>query len=71
LRDADLAGVDPLRILATSTQQGAAELGRHTLVVAGAVFEDRAPGFILLDGRADLWSLDRGHGEDLQDHACR
>jgi CDP-diacylglycerol pyrophosphatase len=71
LRNADLVGADPFRILAASTREGAAELARHTLVVVGAVFEDHAPGFILLDGRADLWSLDRGHGEDLQDHACR
>ncbi len=42
----------------------------HTLVVAGATFEDQTPGFILLDDSADLWRLDRGHGEDLQSHSC-
>jgi len=47
-----------------------AGMARHTLVVAGATFEDQTPGFILLDDSADLWRLDRGHGEDLQSHSC-
>jgi len=47
-----------------------ADMARHTLVVAGATFEDQTPGFILLDDTADLWRLDRGHGEDLQSHSC-
>lgn len=45
-------------------------MARHTLVAAGATFEDQTPGFILLDDSADLWRLDRGHGEDLQSHSC-
>lgn len=48
----------------------AAEMGRHTLVAVGATFEDGTPGFVLLDDRADLWRLDRGHGEELQSHRC-
>jgi len=47
-----------------------AGMARHTLVVVGATFEDQTPGFILLDDSADLWRLDRGHGEDLQSHSC-
>jgi len=47
-----------------------AEMARHTLVAAGASFEDRTPGFILLDDTASPWRLDRGHGEDLQSHSC-
>ena len=47
-----------------------AGMARHTLVAAGATFEDQTPGFILLDDSADLWRLDRGHGEDLQSHSC-
>jgi CDP-diacylglycerol pyrophosphatase len=48
----------------------AEEMGRHTLVAAGITFEDGSPGFILLDDRADLPTLDMAHGEDLQSHSC-
>jgi CDP-diacylglycerol pyrophosphatase len=48
----------------------AEEMGRHTLVAAGITFEDGSPGFILLDDRADLPTMDRAHGEDLQSHSC-
>jgi CDP-diacylglycerol pyrophosphatase len=47
-----------------------ADMGRHTLVVVGMVFGGRAPGFIILDDRADLAHGDWGSGEELQDHAC-
>jgi CDP-diacylglycerol pyrophosphatase len=45
-------------------------MARQTLVVAGATFDNGSPGFILLDDRAELWTLDFAHGEELQDHAC-
>jgi CDP-diacylglycerol pyrophosphatase len=51
-------------------QGGAEEMGRHTLVAAAISFEDGSPGFILLDDRADLSTLDNAHGEDLQSHSC-
>jgi CDP-diacylglycerol pyrophosphatase len=51
-------------------QSGAEEMGRHTLVAAGATFEDGSPGFILLDDRAELSTMDLAHGEDLQSHSC-
>lgn len=51
-------------------EPGGEEMARHTLVAAGMTFEDGSPGFILLDDRADLATLDRGHGEDLQSHSC-
>ncbi len=63
----DLADANPFLLLAKSVP--AAEMRWHTLVVAGATFGNR-PGFILLDGRADLAAGDRGHGEALQDHNC-
>jgi len=47
-----------------------AEMGEHTLVLAGATFAPDQPGFILLDDRADLAAGDRGSGEALQDHDC-
>ncbi len=64
-------GLNPFRMLADSSPDTANEMGLHTLVVTDAVFEDGSPGFILLDDRASLWTLDRAHGEDLQDHLCR
>lgn len=45
-------------------------MARHTLVAAGATFEDQTPGLILLDDSASLWRLDPGHGEALQAHSC-
>lgn len=51
-------------------QSSAEEMGRHTLVAAGISFEDGSPGFILLDDRAELSTLDNAHGEDLQSHSC-
>jgi CDP-diacylglycerol pyrophosphatase len=63
----DLAPTNPFRVLAASG--GAGEMGSHTLVVVGMTF-GTAPGFILLDGRADLLHGDPGNGEDLQDHDC-
>lgn len=63
--------LNPFRLLADASPEIAAEMGRHTLVVAGAVFEDGTEGFVLLEDRATLWPPDRAHGEDLQDHLCR
>jgi CDP-diacylglycerol pyrophosphatase len=63
--------LNPFRLLADSSPEVASEMGRHTLVVAGATFEDGSAGFILLDDRASLWPFDRAHGEELQDHLCR
>jgi CDP-diacylglycerol pyrophosphatase len=80
LHDAELGQSNPFLILADDVRRSldtpnsteiATEMGRHTLVLAGITFEDGVPGFILLDDRAELWSLDRGHGEDLQNHSCR
>ena len=65
---ADLDYVNPFHLLADAGAAG--EMGTHTLVLTGAVFEGGKPGFILLDGHADLASGDRGSGEDLQDHDC-
>lgn len=57
---------NPFTLLADSP----VAMARHTLVAAGITFEDGTPGFILLDDTADLWRLDRGHGEELQSHSC-
>jgi len=68
LSGAELGFTNPFRLLAASVPQ--AEMGEHTLVLAGAVFPPDLPGFILLDDRADLSAGDPGSGEELQDHDC-
>ena len=75
VEQADLAGVNPFRLLADAPQVGAAGIGDWTLVAAGATFQDGGAqgtrdGFILLADRADPGRGDRGNGEGLQDHAC-
>jgi CDP-diacylglycerol pyrophosphatase len=68
LSGAELGFTNPFRLLAAGVKQG--ELGEHSLVLAGMVFAPDQPGFVLLDGRADLAAGDRGSGEELQDHDC-
>jgi CDP-diacylglycerol pyrophosphatase len=68
LPGADLGGTNPFRLLAAGVPQ--AEMGEHTLVLAGATFAANEQGFILLDDRADLTAGDRASGEELQDHDC-
>ncbi len=69
LAAADLAGVNPFRMLADAGQDERAHMGDYTLVIAGVAFGGR-PGFILLADRADLPNGDFGSGEELQDHEC-
>jgi CDP-diacylglycerol pyrophosphatase len=66
----ELGQVDPFKLLADGIPGAREDMGRHTLVVTGAIFADGKPGFIILDGRADLATGDRGFGEALQDHSC-
>lgn len=68
LTGAELGATNPFRLLATGVPQ--AEMGQHTLVLAGATFAAGQPGFLLLDDQVDLAAGDRGSGEELQDHDC-
>ena len=73
-----LSDVDPFRVLAGSLSDPSQQMGRHTLVLLGAV-KNGQPGFVLLDGQASRLStvltprikLGSGSGEELQDHSCR
>ncbi|HVC60332.1 MAG TPA: CDP-diacylglycerol diphosphatase [Acetobacteraceae bacterium] len=65
---AELGTTNPFRLLSAGVPE--AEMGAHTLVLAGATFAPGQPGFILLDDRADPAAGDRGSGESLQDHDC-
>jgi CDP-diacylglycerol pyrophosphatase len=65
-----LAGQNPFKLLARGVPGARADMGRHTLVVVGMLFDGDVPGFILLDDHADPSHGDWGSGEELQDHAC-
>jgi CDP-diacylglycerol pyrophosphatase len=62
---------NPFKLLAHGVPGAAADMGRHTLVVAGLWYDDGGPGFVILDARADLAHGERASGEDLQDHDCQ
>jgi CDP-diacylglycerol pyrophosphatase len=63
-------GPDPFRLLADGVPGAREAMGKETLIVAGAVFADGKPGFVILSDEADASTGDRGSGEDLQDHSC-
>jgi CDP-diacylglycerol pyrophosphatase len=64
----DLAAVNPFALLADGVGGARADMGLETLVVVGAIGADGQPGFVILAGRADDTTGDRGSGEELQDH---
>jgi len=67
----DLGAVNPFRLLADGVPGARTDMGRRTLVVAGAVLSDGQPGFIVLAGLVDPATGDIGGGEAVQDHqAC-
>lgn len=60
---------NPFKLLAAALPAGDS-MAQHSLAVVGATSSTGAPGFILLDGRADPSRRDRGSAEELQDHDC-
>jgi len=64
----DLGAVNPFRLLADGVPGARTDMGRRTLVVAGAVLGDGGPGFIVLAGLVDPTTGDTGGGEAVQDH---
>ncbi len=64
---ADLAGVDPFRLLADEMPDAKGAMGTWSLAAAPLLFDGK-PGFVLL---ADQFGLEAGgHAEDLQDLSC-
>jgi CDP-diacylglycerol pyrophosphatase len=61
---------NPFKLLARGVPGAGADMGHHTLVVAGMWYDDGGPGFVILDDHADLAHHDWASGEDLQDHTC-
>jgi CDP-diacylglycerol pyrophosphatase len=67
----ELGDRNPFKLLADADPMARAEMGLETLVVAGAVFEDGSPGFIVLSDRFDPSMHDAASGESLLDHGCQ
>lgn len=65
-----LDGHDPFKLLAEGVPGARADMQLHTLVVVGMRFADDAPGFVILQDRADVLHFDFGAGARLQDHDC-
>ena len=65
-----LAGHDPFKLLAGGVAGARDDMQLRTLVVVGMRFENDAPGFVILQDRADLLHLNFAAGARLQDHDC-
>jgi CDP-diacylglycerol pyrophosphatase len=65
-----LADANPFKLLVDGIPDARSDMKQRTLVVVGMRFEDDAPGFVILQDRADLLHLDFGAGARLQDHNC-
>jgi CDP-diacylglycerol pyrophosphatase len=63
---ADLAGVNPFRLLADEMPDRG-DMGYWSLAAVPVVFDGK-PGFALLADHAELFG--GGHAEDIADHAC-
>ena len=67
---ASLAGHDLFRLLAEGVAGARDDMQLRTLVVVGMHFEDDAPGFVILQDRADVLHFNFGAGARLLDHDC-
>jgi CDP-diacylglycerol pyrophosphatase len=67
---AALGEANPFKLLAERMPGARADMKLRTLVVAGMRFEGDAPGFVILQDRADLLHFDFAAGARLQDHDC-
>lgn len=70
IKGADFGSKDPFRLVAGSDQAAVTGMGKQTLIVIGAQF-DQTPGFYIISGSVS--STYDGHGEELLDHraGCR
>jgi CDP-diacylglycerol pyrophosphatase len=66
----DLGPRNPFKLLAEGDPDAAADMGRETLTVVGAVFPDGKPGFYLLGDRASVVGMDMASSASLLDHDC-
>lgn len=65
-----LAGHNPFTLLAQGVPGSRADMALRTLVVVGMRFGADAPGFVILEDRADPLHFDFAAGARLLDHDC-
>ena len=65
-----LTGHNPFKLAAGGIRGARADMGLRTLVVVGMTFAGGAPGFVILEDRADPAQADYAHGAGLEDHSC-
>lgn len=61
---------NPFKLLADGVPGARTDMKLRTLMVAGMHFEGDAPGFVILQDRADVLHVDFAAGARLQDHDC-
>lgn len=66
----DRLGLNPFLMMTEGIPHAVSDMGRYTLGMVAVEFAGHRDGFILLAGRAAAMQADRGHAEELQDHAC-
>jgi CDP-diacylglycerol pyrophosphatase len=66
----DLGSRNPFKLLVEGDPGAAADMGRETLTVVGAVLSDGKPGFYLLSDRASVMGMDMASSASLLDHDC-
>jgi CDP-diacylglycerol pyrophosphatase len=71
IADADLADVDPFKLLARTDHAARRDMASQTLVLVGAVRSNGQPGFDMLSDQASFVSDDDAAGEELLDHHCK
>jgi CDP-diacylglycerol pyrophosphatase len=65
-----LKGHNPFMLLAQGIPDSRADMAMRTLVVVGMRFDADAPGFVILQDRADTLHFDFAAGARLLDHDC-
>jgi len=66
----DRLGLNPFLMMTEGIPHAVRDMGRYTLGMVAVEFAGHRDGFILLAGRAAAMQANRGHAEELQDHAC-
>ncbi len=62
--------INPFKLVARELVSGDAGMAAETIVLVGASFGGDRDGFYLLAQKVEPGTANRGHGEDLLDHAC-
>jgi CDP-diacylglycerol pyrophosphatase len=68
--DADLASIDPFKLLAPDVAREGQLMADQTLLLAGTTAPDGKPAFFLLNDHVQRDRGDFASAEELQDHSC-